>query len=378
MRDGESLHVTARPADGAVMAVLRAPGEVFVDGLTFNGGHAESWVERVDPTTLAPLVRSPALAAGPWWPGGIAAHANGSLYVTCGRWCHRLDEDCSVRASRALPRERPYNSLVVLPDGVLVMKDLIRDGSDRSRLVVLEPERLEPLGPEVEIPEASIARLSADGSTVYVVGDHTAFRYHWDGTQLVHDPDWRVAYRTHADQSYGWDPVLAGGHVWFMDNGAHRYDGSMRGKGVATGPVHLVRASLEHDDVELVPVSGLPSGAITNPPLYDPERAIAVAYDSANAVLAAFRFADGRLSPLWSRPSGTASHLIRYPDTGELVVNDHGPGGDDVVVLDVETGVERGRAATTSPVQSVTFPAAGFARDFWYCSFACIAHVVVA
>ena len=66
--------------------------------------------------------------------------------------------------------------------------------------------------------------------------------------------------------------------------------------------------------------------------------------------------------------------MLRAPG---IVVNDHDDAGDAVVVLDIETGEERGRAATTSPVQSVTFPAAGFGRDFWYCSFACVAHVRV-
>jgi hypothetical protein len=360
------------------MVVLREPGEVFVLGHTF-GGDSCSWVERLDPDTLAPVAQSPELAAGPWWPGGIAAHRNGSLYVTCGRWCHRLAPDCSLLASRELPRERPYNSLLVLPDGSLVMKDLIRDGSAPSRLVVLEPERLEPLGDEVAVPESSIARISADGHTVYVVGDHTAFRFAWDPVRhrLSLDDGWRVPYRVLADQSYGWDPVIEGGQLWFMDNGDHRYAGTMRGAGVAEGPVHLVRASLATGAVELVPICGERAGAITNPPLYDPERAIAVAFDSANAVLAAFRFADGFLRLLWSRPCGVASHMIRYPDTGELVVNDHADDGDAVVVLDIETGAERARAGTGSPVQSVVFPAAGFGRDFWYCSFARVARVTV-
>jgi hypothetical protein len=70
--------------------------------------------------------------------------------------------------------------------------------------------------------------------------------------------------------------------------------------------------------------------------------------------------------------------MIRYPDTGELVVNDHDDTGDAVVVLDIETGVERARASTGSPLQSVVFPAAGFGRDFWYCSFARVAHATLA
>jgi hypothetical protein len=95
-------------------------------------------------------------------------------------------------------------------------------------------------------------------------------------------------------------------------------------------------------------------------------------------MLAAFRFTGEVLEPAWSRPLGTASHMIRYPDTGELVVNDHDDTGDAVVVLDIETGVERARASTGSPLQSVVFPAAGFGRDFWYCSFARVAHATLA
>jgi hypothetical protein len=361
------------------MVVLRDPGEVFLAGHTF-GGDSRAWVERLDEDTLAPVARSPDLAAGPWWPGGIAAHRNGSLYVTCGRWCHRLAPDCSPLAARELPRERPYNSLLVLPDGNLVMKDLVLDRSEPSRLVVLEPERLTPLGPEVAVPEPSIARISADGDVVYVLGDRTAFRYEWQpgSGRLVRDESWRVPYRQLADQSYAWDAVVAGGQLWFMDNGEHRYAGTMRGAGVAEGPLHLVRAALDSGAFELVPVCGLPAGAITNPPCFDPERGIAIAFDSANAILAAFRFTDGLLRPLWSKPLGVASHMVRYPDTGELVVNDHGDDGDAIVVLDIETGAERARALTGSPVQSVVFPAAGFGRDLWYCSFARIARLVAA
>ncbi|MCW5892651.1 MAG: hypothetical protein KIT14_19225 [bacterium] len=376
LRPGERL-VAAASADvlGGVMPILRTPDELFV--LVQALGNPQAQVLLLDPETLAPRAPARDLDAGPWWPGGIAAHANGDVYVTCGRWCHRLGPDLSLRASRELPQDRPYNSFVVLPDGCLVMKDLVRDGSP-SRLMVLEPERLGPVAPETAVPEGSIARLGADAATVYVVGDHTAFRFHWDAAagRLRLDDAWRVPYRQFTDQSFGWDPVVAGGQVWFMDNGDHRYAGTMRDAGVAEGPLHLVRAAVDSGDFELVPVCGVPRGAITNPPLYDPARRIAIAFDSANAVLAAFRFAD-RLEPLWSQPLDVASHLVLGADTGELVVNDHRDGEDHVVVVDVETGAERGRVATGSPVQSVVFPAMGARRDLYYCSFARLVRVGV-
>ena len=82
IRDGERLEVTARTMPFANMVVLRAPGEVFVQGNTQPWDDTTSWVERIDPVTLATLARSPELPGGPFWAGGILAHENGDLYVT--------------------------------------------------------------------------------------------------------------------------------------------------------------------------------------------------------------------------------------------------------------------------------------------------------
>ena len=211
--------------------------------------------------------------------------------------------DLRVLGSRKLPRPRPYNSLVVLACGALVMKDLDRTAANTTTFTVLDPETLEPLAPPLDAPEASIARLSALDDTVYLVGDHTISRWDWGHDRLVRDEGWELRYRMHPDQGYGWDAVLAGGHAWFMDNGEHDYVTTMLGTGVAEGPVHLVRVSLsDADDHELMPVCGAPRGAVTNPPLFDAERRVAVAYDSANGVLAAFQFDGARLQPLWERP----------------------------------------------------------------------------
>jgi hypothetical protein len=415
LRGDERLEVTSRDALASTMCVLREPGELFLlrHSLGPRGPEdpIETWVERIDPVTLAPLATSPRLSAGPFWPGGLVAHANGSLYVTAGRYCHRLSSDLRVLGSRRLPRPRPYNSLVVLASGVLVMKDLDRTSGEPTTLTVLEPETLEPLIRPLEAPEPSIARLSAVDDTVYLVGDHTISRWDWNGRRLARDEGWGLRYRTRADQGYGWDVVLAGGHAWFMDNGQHDYVTTMLGAGVAAGPVHLVRVSLrDADDHELVPVCGEPGGAVTNPPLFDVQRQVAVAYDSANGVLAAFRLDGGRLRPLWQRPHASAGHLLLFGDTGELIAYDfHAPPGarsrlarstrtagarlvlsrhvrrlatrlarEDVLVLDVETGAERGRASVPSLFQSVLFPCPGWSRDVYYCSFSTVARIAVA
>jgi hypothetical protein len=414
LADGEHLAVTSRDALASTMCVLRDPGELFLlrHSLGPRGadGPVETWVERIDPLTLEPLASSPRLAAGPFWPGGVVAHSNGSLYVTAGSWCHRLSSDLRVLGAHELARARPYNSLVVLACGALVMKDLDRSASTRTTLTVLDPETLRPLCPPQEAPEASIARLSAVGDTVYLVGAHTISRWDWDGGRLVRDESWELRYRTQPDQSYGWDVALAGGHAWFMDNGDHDFVTTMLGAGKARGPVHLVRVSLtDASDHELVPVCGAPGGSITNPPLFDVQRQVAVAYDSANGVLAGFRFEGGRLEPLWQRPYASAGHLLLFPETGELVAYDFHPSPgartrlarsagkrgarlvlsrrlrrmaarlahEDVLVLDVGTGVERGRASVPSLFQSVLFPCPGWDRDVYYCSFSTVARVAV-
>ena len=385
---GERLTATERTAPLATMTVLRRPGEVFL--LRHHAGEgAQALVERIDPVTLEPLATSEQLAGGPVWPGGLAAHANGSLYAVFGDHAHRLDADLSVLASRHLPRPLPYNSFVVLPDGCVVTKDFAgsRPGAavapaDRapSELVVMEPEHLEIVATLV-LPEPSIARLSADGAVVFAVGDTSLLRVVWDGTALHLDGGFRARYRRLEGQSFGWDCVLAGGAAWFLDDGdgAERFAGTLRGQGQSTAPLHLVRVDLETGAVTMAEVCGQPGGLVANPPVIDEQRRIAVGYDSGNGVLAAFDIAGGALRPRWAHRQDHASHLLLYPDTGELLTGDHDVGRNaaQAVVRDIESGQELARVDTGSPIQSVLFPSPGFGRDAYVCSFTTLTRLSV-
>lgn len=391
IRPGERLEITTREVAAATMVVLRDPGQAYLLRHT-GGSDAISWVEQFDPETLEVIARSPDLAGGPTWPGGMAVHENGSLYVGFGNHVHRLAPDTTPNASRTLPRVRPYNSFVVLPDGHLVTKDFggtLPGGTDPSpdrpdhaaELLVLEPEQLEIVA-RLTLPERSIARLSADGNDIYIVGDETLFRVRWNGDQLALHDGFQARYRTIDGQTYGWDAVIEAGAAWFLDNGAgsERYAGTFRGQGISRAPLHLVRVDLASAAVTLTEICGLPDGIVANPPAVDPARGIAVGFDSGNGVLAAFSFdEDGELKPRWSRQQDHASHMLRFSDTGELVTGDYDRDrmADQVVVLDIETGTELARADTGSPVQSVVFPSAGFDRDVYVCSFTTLTRVHV-
>jgi hypothetical protein len=414
IQPGERLQLAAhRDAFATTMVVLRNPGEVFALRHTMGRrprrDPSDAWVERIDPRTLEPLDRSETLPGGPFWPGGLVAHGNGSLHVVHGRHCHRLSSDLRRLASRELPRPRPYNSLVVLGDGTLAMKDLDLDLREPARIILLDPETLEPRGPEVQLPEAAVARLSADGDALYVVGDRSVWRLRWDGERLLLDERWDAVYHGGQAHSYGWDPVIGGGQIWFMDNGAHDYQTTMRGAGRCTGAARLIRISLRDPSQRAAAeISGLPRGTVTNPPLYDERRRIVVGYDSGNGVVTAFHDR-ARLEPVWQRRLDHAGHMILFPDTGELVLHDfQGPAvnhtaparamarrfsaparsaavrralsrssGDTVVVLDIETGAERARAHVPSMFQSVLFPAPGFERDLYWCTFSTLARLEV-
>jgi hypothetical protein len=379
---GARLEATTRIAPVTTMAVRgAAEGDVLLLRHT-PGEPSAALVERIDPKSLEPLATSPELAAGPVWPGGLGATDDGGAVVVFGDHAHRLDADLQPVASQRLPRPRPYNSFVVLADGHLATKDFAGSTPARavpeserepSELVVLDPTTL-AIVDRLVLPEPSIARLSADGDDIYVVGDTSLLVVSWDGHRLALVPERTVRYRTQPGQGYGWDCVLAAGCAWLLDDGegTEAYAGTLRGRGVATVPLHLVRCDLTSGQVATVEVSGLPGGIVANPPVVDVDRGVAVGYDTGNGVLAGFDL--DTLELRWRRQQDHGSHLLLYAASGELVTGDHA----DVVVLDVATGEERARVDTGSGMQSVLFPAPGWDHDLYLCSFLTITRVAVA
>jgi hypothetical protein len=420
MQPGERLEVTAS-IDAFATDVLarREPGELYALRHPYPGGAQakpiEAWVERLDPETLAVVASTPRLPGGPYWPGGMAAHANGDLYMVYGSWAHRITPALDVVASRQLPVERPHNSFVLLDGGELVMKDCDAPaGREPSTVSVLHPDGLERGALPLRLPEPSIARLSKDGDSVIAVGTTTVYRLRLDrdAERIVLDEAWQPRYGPAAERGFGWDPVVTDEHVFWMDNGRNEVDRTMLGTGTDAGPVHLWWARLDDAEaVRSVEISGLPYGTESNPPAWDPERGIVVAYDAGNAVLRAWRMQGDELEPLWRRDGfAHAGHLIVYPDTRELVCQDWTDwawlrrpavrrvlmpvmnrsarfaaarraslrsGHDNLVVLDLDTGEEKGRVAVPSPSQAFLFPAPGFARDVYYQSLTTIARVAV-
>ena len=353
-----------------------------------QAGATKMWVERLDPETLHVTASTPRLPGGRFWPGGIAAHANGDLLAVFGRWIHRLSPELEVLASHRLPVDRPYNSFVVLDGGELVTKDCDAPaGRQPSTVSVLDPVTLLPVAAPLQLPEPCVGRLSSDGERVFAIGatEMFALRLDRDGGELVVDRDWRPRYGPSPGRGFGWDPVVTPEHIFWMDNGRNSVDHTMLGSGTDSSAVRLWWSRLDEDSARSVEISGLPYGTESNPPGWDPEGRIVVAYDAGNAVVRAWRLAGDELEPLWRRDGlAHAGHLSVYPESRELVVGERSAramrasrslGGDSLVVLDLDSGEERARVEVPSAIQGFLFPAPGFGRDVYYQSLSTIARI---
>lgn len=375
-RAGRAELAATRLAPLSIMALL-APGDRVLLLRREIGDDGPTWVEEIDPDSLQPVRRSPDLPTGPFWPGGMAVLADGAVVVVQGCWAHRLAPDLTVERARRLPVDAPYNSFVVLADGSLATKDLQRPGGAPSTLSILDPVTLEDRAAPFALPEPSVARLAADGGTVVVVGVTALHRLSWDpGAATLTPVGSPFTYLDDTEHSFGWDPVVDAGAIWWMDGGDHTFaEGmTMLGNGVATGPNRLWKLPLDGSPAASIEVSGRPGGAVTNPPIVDSGRGLVVAYDSANGVAAAFDVED--LSLRWRIDLATAQHLVLFADTGELVADDHDrDAGDALVVVDVATGDVRARVAVDSPAQSVVFGAPGTRRDHYFVSLSTVARI---
>ena len=385
LRDGEILSSTTRRMDGwAVMLVQREPGELFAQG---GGGLRRGefpphyrpegenfgWLERIDPVTLETRARSPDLpSGGHLWCGAVIVHENGDLYMVNGRYAHRLDVDCAVKAERQLPVDGPYNGLLVMSDGNLVMKNLGYRPGESCRFSVLEPERLEPVGDPFVIDEPCMGRFSSDltdeGEFIYTSSSHELYRLRYEAGSLSLEKDWRGSYAIAGeDQADGWDTCVGSDSVWLMDMGRPPFWEA----GPASAPQRAFRFSLgDASDRDVVDVIGRPGTFSPGPPLYDPERRILVVYDGSNGGVVALRYPQSSaLEILWRNEFRNNLQMMLYADSGELVIEDaratDAKKSSQAVLVDIETGIERGRAPIDAAASMGMFPCPGFARDFY-------------
>lgn len=410
-----------------VSFIHRDPGELYLYGTTLaTEPTVAGWVERVDPVTMEPLASTGDLPAGGHeWPGGIAAHSNGDLYVISGAYLHRVAADCSVVAALPMPIDHAHNGLLILDDGSIVTKD-IRAGDEAvpSTLTVCDEDLgvvwTEPL------PEPSLGRMAAVGDYIYVPGSTRVFRYRWTGMDLSLDATWTPQYREPGRGGVAGDLSVVQDRVWFLDNadvpsvvsqlaaatpggnlnGSHPTrsvdadpgsgpdsDQLPWGEGLPAGvsmrspswdtPVRAIGISTTDDaDIKAINATELPAGWAVAPPLV--HDGVLMAWDTGGMGMAAFDIGGSEATPemLWFHPFRTSMRPILFASTSELIINDHreldaGRSSDDLVVVDLETGTMKARVPTGDSQMAGVFMTPGLDRSLYFCAADIVTRISV-
>ncbi|MEM7325131.1 MAG: hypothetical protein AAF531_18725 [Actinomycetota bacterium] len=393
-----------------VSFVQRDPGELFLYGTTLASDPAVAgWVERVDPVTLEPLASTGDLPAGGHeWPGGVAVHRNGDLYMVSGGYMHRVAPNCEVLAALPMPIDHAHNGLLILDDGSILTKDIrVGEGAEPSTLTVCDPD-LAVLA-TAAVPEPSLGRLAVVGDYIYVPGSTRIFRYRWTGSSLEMDAGWAPQYREADSGGVAGDLAVADGRVWFMDNadvpsvvqrllpsGGADVAGGRAGNGGPNGqvsswgeagapgwdtPVRAIGIRTDDDsDIVSINATELPSGWAVAPPLV--HDGVLMAWDTGGMGMAAFDIGGSEATPemLWFQPFRTSMRPLLFANTGELVINDYrildsGRSSDDLVVLDLETGTMKARVPSGDSEMAGVFMTPGAHQTLYFCATEVITRV---
>ncbi|WP_339339870.1 hypothetical protein [uncultured Oceanicoccus sp.] len=369
IQPGESLNVSSRKfsRDRWVVGTLDADDRVFVFGCSvpFQTDISIGWVEEIDPVTLETIKASPELSTGGHnWCGGAAILADGTIITGFGNRIHKLSFDLELIAEMELPVDRAHNGVSLLSDGLMITRNLEHDHSKKSVFTLFDPHTLE-IVKKVEFVGASIGRFcvdqTGDGEYVYATTPSHIHRLIYKNRNLLLDKDWSASYDLPSeDQGFAWCNTVGGDSVWFMDMGdLPQLESIMRAHPVGTkpfalnkpnsAPVRVYRVSTtDSRSTDTLTPFGLPNGGHAASPLYVQDKRILLTFDTVNRKTGAWRFnGPGDFTHLWTHDIANSNQVLYYPDTGEVVLDDVLEDQNvDAVVVDLETGLEKGRVAT--------------------------------
>jgi hypothetical protein len=382
----ETLQVTSRRFEKGkwVVGTVNADNRLFIFGCSVPSQPDISigWVEEVDPITLETIRQSPDLKTGGHnWCGGAAVLADGTLITGFGNRIHKLTQDLELIAELELPVDHAHNGISLLSDGMMITRNLEHDHSKKSVFTVFDPSTMQVVK-RVEFVGASIGRfcvdLTPEGEFVYATTPTHIHRLIYKDQNLILDENWNASYDLPGeDQSFAWCNTVGDGSVWFMDMGdTPPLETIMRAYPVGTKPlafskpcsapvrVHRV-STTDSSSTDVLTPFDLPNGGHNASPLYVQDKKILLTFDTNNRKTGAWRFnGPGDFEELWVHDIANSNQVLYYPDTGEVVLDDVLDDKTvDAVVIDIETGEEKGRTATGTryPAAMAFYP--GLNRD---------------
>jgi hypothetical protein len=385
---GENLKVTSRRfAKGKwVVGTVNADNRLFIFGGSVPSQPDVSigWVEEVDPITLETIRQSPELTTGGHnWCGGAAVLADGTIITGFGNRVHKLSLDLELINELELPVDHAHNGISLLSDGMMITRNLEHDHNKASVFTIFNPNTLKVVK-TVEFLGASIGRFCVDptpeGDYVYATTPTHIHRLIYKDQNLVLDENWSASYDLPGEeQSFAWCNTVGDGSVWFMDMGdTPPLETIMRAYPVGTrsivfskpasAPVRVHRVSTtDSSSTDVLTPFGLPNGGHNSSPLYVQDKKILLTFDTNNRKTGAWRFnGSADFEKLWVHDIGNSNQVFYYPDTGEVVLDDVLEDNSvDTVLIDIETGEEKGRVSTGARTAAGMAFYPGLGRDLY-------------
>ena len=385
---GENLKVTSRRfAKGKwVVGTVNADNRLFIFGGSVPSQPDVSigWVEEVDPITLETIRQSPELTTGGHnWCGGAAVLADGTIITGFGNRVHKLSLDLELINELELPVDHAHNGISLLSDGMMITRNLEHDHNKASVFTIFDPNTLKVVK-TVEFSGASIGRFCVDptpeGDYVYATTPTHIHRLIYKDQNLVLDENWSASYDLPGEeQSFAWCNTVGDGSVWFMDMGdTPPLETIMRAYPVGTrsivfskpasAPVRVHRVSTtDSSSTDVLTPFGLPNGGHNSSPLYVQDKKILLTFDTNNRKTGAWRFnGSADFEKLWVHDIGNSNQVFYYPDTGEVVLDDVLEDNSvDTVLIDIETGEEKGRVSTGARTAAGMAFYPGLGRDLY-------------
>ena len=385
---GENLKVTSRlfAKRKWVVGTVNADNRLFIFGGSVPSQPDVSigWVEEVDPITLETIRQSPELTTGGHnWCGGAAVLADGTIITGFGNRVHKLSLDLELINELELPVDHAHNGISLLSDGMMITRNLEHDHNKASVFTIFNPNTLKVVK-TVEFLGASIGRFCVDptpeGDYVYATTPTHIHRLIYKDQNLVLDENWSASYDLPGEeQSFAWCNTVGDGSVWFMDMGdTPPLETIMRAYPVGTrsivfskpasAPVRVHRVSTtDSSSTDVLTPFGLPNGGHNSSPLYVQDKKILLTFDTNNRKTGAWRFnGSADFEKLWVHDIGNSNQVFYYPDTGEVVLDDVLEDNSvDTVLIDIETGEEKGRVSTGARTAAGMAFYPGLGRDLY-------------
>lgn len=309
--------------------VLRKPSEGYIYGGAYGDypGAPGSFVAKFDPHSNKQVWRTQLFDAAEhpstWnYPGVVAVHRNGYVYVVYGTTLAKLDSQTGrVLGTTALPysgnqADTSYNGFDAFSDGTLVMKTVSRQAGcteqgfsaflkcrnptdvPRSLIAVVNPRTMKLLA-QAQAPEPIGGRLTTTSYTgvdrLYLPGSKNVFRYDWQDGKLTLDIHWGPVPYLKPGQSTAPAVAVVGKWVVLQTNALP-----------TSTPMSLVAISQSHGTVSRVdPFASmqLPFQKSFLPSMVtaDPENSRAYVIDAGAGEVGAFSLdqRSGVLTPLW-------------------------------------------------------------------------------